>query len=537
MAAATSKSSQAARWRQRLAILVGASLVFGIAHTQAPLYFSNQHQYFVHGLAAGGAGLLKFDWLASTLDPTPVFSAMVGFVYRWLHVLVFHAIFLILLGIYFVSLLALGGLLIPRGPSRRFSMAALGIMLIVVHAGIVRLASARLFGVDYPWYFQAGLAGQYVMGPGLQPSAFGVLLIGSIAAFAHGRLALSVACSSIACTIHATYLLPAAMFTLAYMIVLYREGRSRAAILVGAGSLLTVLPVVLWSAYTFGPTSPAIFAQAETIVAELRIPHHALIRRWLDPIAGLQIAWIVLSLIVLRRTRLFLILGIPTLLSALLTLLQYATGDLTLALLFPWRTSVILLPIATCAIFARLACLVPNRSQVRLAMFSAAALVLVGGIAIQVMGLAFGANESELPALQFIHDNKQAGDVYLLPVQLSKAGARGVTSASFMPPPRGQAKGQIAVDFQRFRLFTEAPLYVDFKSIPYKDADVLEWRRRLDKCLGWYDTRNWNNPEVRGDLLREGITHVIIQADRPIEGDEYELLFADQSYRIYRVRR
>ena len=43
-------------------------------------------------------------------------------------------------------------------------------------AGALRLISVRVLGIDYPWYFQSGLAGQYALGPGLQPSAFGVLL-------------------------------------------------------------------------------------------------------------------------------------------------------------------------------------------------------------------------------------------------------------------------------------------------------------------------------------------------------------------------
>ncbi len=33
-----------------------------------------------------------------------------------------------------------------------------------------------------------------------------------------------------------------------------------------------------------------------------------------------------------------------------------------------------------------------------------------------------------------------------------------------------------------FRLATGAPALVDFKAIPYRDVDVLEWRRRLQFC-------------------------------------------------------
>src|SRR5687768_9821355 len=87
--------------------LLLAAVAFAVAHTQAPLYYSNQYQYFLHGLAEGGLGLLHGDWLANTRDPTPVFSALVAFTYRFLHVSLFYAYYFLLLVVYFLSLVAL----------------------------------------------------------------------------------------------------------------------------------------------------------------------------------------------------------------------------------------------------------------------------------------------------------------------------------------------------------------------------------------------------------------------------------------------
>src|SRR5437867_1808576 len=52
--------------------------VFAAVYCQAPLYYSNQNQYFLHGLADAGVGFLGDDWLANTKDPTPVFSLLVA---------------------------------------------------------------------------------------------------------------------------------------------------------------------------------------------------------------------------------------------------------------------------------------------------------------------------------------------------------------------------------------------------------------------------------------------------------------------------
>ena len=62
----------------RLALVAVLAAAFAAAHTQAPLFFSNQNQYLLHGLAAAGYGHLSADWLSTTADPTPLFSAGVA---------------------------------------------------------------------------------------------------------------------------------------------------------------------------------------------------------------------------------------------------------------------------------------------------------------------------------------------------------------------------------------------------------------------------------------------------------------------------
>ena len=147
-----------------------------VAHTQSPLFFSNQNQYLLHGLAQAGYGHLDHDWLANTKDPTPAFSFLVKWLYK------FGGLFAIQAA-YFVLLMYFGAMwrLITSFASP--PVVPFAAIFTAAHAAIFRLMSVQISGVDYPWYFQAGLAGQYLLGPGLQPSAFGVLLIGSLAEF------------------------------------------------------------------------------------------------------------------------------------------------------------------------------------------------------------------------------------------------------------------------------------------------------------------------------------------------------------------
>ena len=88
---------------------------------------------------------------------------------------------------------------------------------------------------------------------------------------------------------------------------------------------------------------------------------------------------------------------------------------------------------------------------------------------------------------------------------------------------------------QRFRLWTERPIYVDFKAVPYKDVEVLEWRRRMAQCEAWYARPVWD-AAVRDELRREGVTRVVAPAGRDLSGEALEPAYADAHYRGYRVR-
>lgn len=535
------------------------ALVFGLAYTQAPLYYSNQNQYFLHGLASADLGSLDQDWLVNTADPTLVFSGLVAFTYRFLHPGLFYVYFLLLLGIYFHSLVGIFSFL--AGPDRSTGLPRLCFitLFVALHSGVARLVSVRLVGVDYPWYFQAGVAGQYILGFGLQPSAFGVLLVFSVYSFIQGRAFLAVTAAALAGVVHSTYLPGAAFFTLAYMILVGTDQKAFAApekgasswkkaLLLGAWALALVLPVVIYNGLSFGPTSATDFAEAQRILVHFRIPHHAVAERWFDGIALVQVMWILAALLVVRRTILFPIMLIPFFLSLVLSMVQVATVNDTLALLFPWRTSAVLVPLATAVMLAELAkTLAPwlqdRRQRLKEGIRWTCIVILVAmvgsGLAINYEGLAYRSNEDELPLLEFVRDKARSGDVYLLPVDVPRldAGPRGARSTSFTPPPtRGKDQHLVAIDLQRFRLFTGAPIVVDFKSIPYKDIEVIDWRDRLLACRSLYRATNWNDPAIKETLTRYRVSHVVTTVSQDIRCDWLEEIFRKGDYRLYRKK-
>jgi hypothetical protein len=547
------------RWTGPAAFLFGA-VVFGLAYCQAPLYYSNQNQYFLHGLADAGLGHLREDWLANTTDPTPVFNALVAATYRHLPEFTFHIYYLLLFGVYFAALMSLFGSLAGARSTPRLRLVFAALVLLV-HSALVRWESYRVLGWDYPWYLQAGVAGQYVLGAMWQPSTFGVFLVLAIALFVRGRPYWAAVSAALAATVHSTYLLGAGVLTAGFMAALWRAGRGREALRLGAWALVLVLPALAYGLVTFRPTSADVFAEAQHILVHVRIPHHCIPRLWCDHIAVGQIAWVLLAVALTWRTRLFPVLGVAVLLAAGLTLIQVATANDTLALLFPWRVSAVLVPVATAVVLARLV-LAGARWLDRPAVAAASAVLLAGlvaaGLVLTWTRQGFQTDDAELPLLEDVKANKAPGDVYLLPVtvpDLAKT-TRGSLSSDFKPLAAKKTDTRIIpVDLQRFRLYTGAAIFVDFKSIPYKDTDVLEWYARLRRNQQFYArlTAAAVTPgdgeglqlrrgfsagllaEVRAELRRHGITHIVTQAHVELPGDGLRLVHADPAYRVYRI--
>ena len=140
------------RFRSVLTFLLG-SVVFGVSYTQAPLYYSNQNQYFLHGLAAAGHGNLDLDWLAGTRDPTPLFSAGAALTHAFLHESLFYLYYLLLQGLYFYCLAGVFAFVVGTKPGSLPHLVFVT-LLVVIHAGLLRLASARRWASIIPGIFR-----------------------------------------------------------------------------------------------------------------------------------------------------------------------------------------------------------------------------------------------------------------------------------------------------------------------------------------------------------------------------------------------
>jgi hypothetical protein len=285
---------------------------------------------------------------------------------------------------------------------------------------------------------------------------------------------------------------------------------------IGALALLVVAPILIYVYVNFGNTPPETTARAQDILVNFRIPHHALINWWWDATAVVKILLVAAALFLIRKKRLFLVMLLLTLAAAGLTLLQVFLKSNMLALLFPWRISIILVPLATAilladlvsASFKHLRLFRQRRFQNFLAASSLlliAAVVLVGGIRFS-LDLQRKASAVERPLEAYVASHHASGQVYLTPIKL-----------------------------QDFRLETGSPVYIEFKSIPYQDANVLEWYRRIQLADRFY--KNGDCKLLNEMATQSGVTHIVMENGEPGQNCPNLLpIYKDANYSLYSLQ-
>ncbi len=492
------------------------ALVFGVSYAQSPLYYSSQNQYFFHGLVRAGFGLLANDWLAKTADSWPVFTVLVNLTYRYLDLRLFYLYYVLLLGVYVYSILGIASSLFGIDRARHTYLVYLA-LITAMHSPIVAYISTGVLGFSLGGQLFSGVALQSIHGPMFQPATFGVLLLLSVHLFLRGKPLLAVAASSVAAIVHPIYLLSAGALTLAYMVILarWREGM-RHVLGLGALAFVLVLPVLLYIRAVFGPTSPDTWREAYAVLVHFRFPHHAEPARWFGPMVYVKLAVVLGALYVVRRAELFWVILSLLVAGIGLTGVQVLTKSDTLAALFPWRPSVLEVPLSTSILLAWLLSRFltavdrgPARTRTVLAAVSLAVLMIltVGGAAETVRRFAERERNPNVPVMRFVRDTKAAGETYLLPRYL-----------------------------ETFRLSTGAPAFVDFDFIPYKDVSILEWYRRIRFVDAFYAAKG----EARCQMLRNvaasyGITHVFFRERRTDGCPDWKVVFGDQNRTLYKI--
>jgi hypothetical protein len=500
-------------WFIGLVSFLAWSLVFGVIYAQSPLFTSNQNAYFLHGLAEAGFGYLRHDWLATRQESMPVFTWLV-----YLTTMIFHSkvpyyfYYALLMGVYLFSMYGIMDIYFDLHRSKTRTLVFLALFL-AAHSAALRFLLSKLVSVDSTFLFEGGVAGQRILGQVFQPSTFGVLLVLSIYLFLREHPFWSLLPMAAAITFHPVYLLAGGLLTIAYMWVIFRpEHNWKRALLLGAVALLLVAPALIYTIHIFSDTDPVLAQEALDVLVNFRNPQHALITAWLDWTVLVQALVLLAGLFILRKTKLFTILLVVTSAVITLTVIQVVTANQRLALIFPWRVSVLLVPMGTTILIAFgvtkfMDWLKKPRDAEHwvnmLSLLVMIGLIIIGVIRFQVESMRQLADPA-LPMMNYVAAHKSPSDIYMIPSKM-----------------------------ENFRLVTGAPILVDFKSAPDRDADVMEWHERL-KWVSWFYQGTKSCKIITDIAALYSVTHVVTVKDyAPTVCKSLQIMYEDPIYRIY----
>jgi len=520
------KTNRSLRLAGTILLWLLATAIFSVAYTQSPLYEGNQNTKFLHGLAQAGQDYLQEDWLANTIDPLPVFSFLV-YLTALVNEKLFYLQYALLFGVYIIAIMGILSVL-HKDRWTLTKQVAFFTLFLIVHARWTIFRVERMHGINLE-FLQNGLAGQYLLGIEYQNSAFGVFVLLSIFVFLKKKYVLAALFLGVATLFHSAYLFSAALITIAYLLLILWDNlkasqalenpslqniiqAARQPFFLGLFTLLLVLPVIWHNQVILSSTTPETQVQALQILVHERIPHHALVSSFWDSAHNIQVGIIVLGLIFAFRSRLFPIMLSLAIGGLLLSLVQVLTGSDSLALMAPWRVSVLLVPLSVSVIIGALVSGLINLLRMNkpafLLVFIPLALYVVfidvrGGMSIQD---TYGSGRRErrlVEMMEAVKTNKQPGEVYMIPP----------TDAYF----------------NDFRLFTGAPTFINWKSHPYKDVDILEWYERVERAESFYRSSGIEKCELLRALVDDyKITHVVFKSkETPLACD-----FATESLRI-----
>ena len=270
--------------------------------------------------------------------------------------------------------------------------------------------------------------------------------------------------------------------------------------------MILVLPVLAYSFHSFVPSA----ADAQEVLVQSRLPAHAVISEWFGTATIATLALIGLAMLLSRDTPLLPVLLLSAAVGGALTLLQILSGSNTLALLFPWRLSTYLIPLSMAVLAGWVAFWVREHTRPQIGRVVPVAGILVIGLSI-VSGLIWMAVQGlqqriapERALYDYVRAERQVGHLYASPSKL-----------------------------QDFRLATGTPILADFKSIPYRRAEVLNWYNRV-RLLQWF-YRQEIDCGLMGDFMDEyGVTHVVLGPGRLGQNcPEMQERYNDGQYAVY----
>ncbi len=436
-------------------------------------------------------GQLNNDWMANTADHTPLFSIINSLIFNLFSINGFIIFHLILASLCVFSIYKICNLYILKNKNFKNTILWFIICSFIYH--------------EKTFFF--GVAGQGILNSSYQPSTFGILILFSLYLFQINKTYFSILSLCLAAIIHPTYLIHSGFLLIGYSFYLICYKNYREFIKINLFYIVLITPIVLYIYYNILVFDNNINYQGQSILYDFRIPHHANINSWISYKDFQSLLLIIASLYLIRN---FKTLYVPIItvfiLSIGLTVLQFFFENKFLGLLFPWRSSVFLVPLSSLIIMSFI---LNYFNKFNIDKYFYIPVILLIFLIYQKKLYYFTYNteisRNEIQVINFLKSNSKSFEKMLIPIT-----------------------------FPEVRLNTGIPIFVDWKIHPYKNDELINWKIRIDLVRKFYNAdQNQAQLILRKIDKIDNISHILLDNSNPLNFKKCKNLIENNKYSLF----
>jgi len=478
--------------KKEIIFVLFLSILFAVTVQQFPFYKGNS-LHLLHAIKNMEFNKLQYDWIANQTNHLPLFTYFNYFLIKYFSINILYLLHFILLTVcpFFLFLTC----------KNQFSNLKNNYLSIIWFSFFIL--------IYHEHSFFGGVAGQDVINEGYQPASFGVLFYTSIYLFLIKKEFFAIFFICLAASFHPTYVLHSGLLIVGIALYFFLNNEYKKMFKILLLYSIMILPITIYIIQNFLLIEKEIILEGQIIFLD-RIPHHALISNWFSykDIFSVLLYFVSLNLID-KKNRLFIPFLVFGFSSLFLSIVQFFLENNTLALAFPWRSSVILVPLSAMIVSSFLI----NKFFINRFNIKITSIILFSIVSI----FFFTKNH-------FIKDlNKE----FYTKLELTKKINKEFNSIERILIP---------VNLTYIRMNTGLPIFVDWKHHAFKYDEIINWKKRMDLAKNFFTSNDYNEQKVNLTKIIEieKISHILIKKQNL--NNDCENLINDDIYALINVQ-
>ena len=457
--------------------------------------FRGNAAHLIHSIKYFDTNKLENDWIANQAHHLPVFVKFNYFLIKFFSSKIIYFMHGVLLALCALYLFLISKNLFPKLESRNLTIIWFAFFIILFHENS----------------FFSGVAGQSVIDIGYQPASFGILFFIGIYYFMMKKYFLCILLICLGASFHPTYVLHSGFLVLGILsyLILSKNYKNFFKTLIIYSIL--ILPITLFIIINFLTIDKNLIALGQEILLD-RIPHHADIRYWLSYKDLFFFVTYIYALYIVRNKNFFIFFLIFGTCPILVSLIQYFLNINSIALAFPWRSSVFITPISSVIILSSWI------EKIKLDIHK-----------LKIMSFSLLLFTSTFFFIKS-HFIKDLNGKFTKKIMLSKEIKNNFDSIERILIP---------TNLDYIRMYTGLPIFINWKHHAFRFDQLIEWRQRMDLANEFYSNTNKETQLLKLKEIQkiENISHILIsknklkvECDDLINHEEFILVDAKACY-------